>query len=1207
MASDFERNDKFMKKTIYFLVILMLSAGVSNTVFAETVKTTEFYVSVNGSDNNNGTKDSPFATIERAQEAVRLVNKDMQSDITVYLREGVYCSDKTLVFEPEDSGTNGYYVKYCAYEDEKVKISGGKRVTGWEKYNDKIWKTTYGDGGYVRQLYVNDRRAKRAQSEKMEFVSALYDDKSDETFENDGLIIQDKRFAEYKNQGDIQLHFTRGWNSYLFNVNEIQKNDKDESIFLMRTQVFNKSVKDANHPVKAETAVMVENAFEELDTEGEFYYDRPEKTLYYMPRADEDLNTADIWAANLEEILKVKGEGSSNKVRNIEFSGIEFAHGAWERPARSGLKSGQAQTFSVEDGDEKNDAQAGFVPACIQFTWAEKISFVNNTVKDMGAVGLGLYQGVKYCNIEGNTFADTADSAITVGLPNQTYEDEVYEGYNLAADKPATSNGDAAGYPASAAVDVNNRSIWAQGGKSPAWVQIDLLQPYRIDRIEVVARQDMDQITTRSNFEIQASNDPEFGKYVVLARQGSTPFEHKGTCVLYSDDDGEYRYVRIKKTDSQYFLIAEMRIINEDMEYSAMRESCKYNRIRNNYITRAGYTDWGAPGIQAYYVQDLDISHNEIYNVAYTGIAIGWGWTSYPDSKVCRDNKVMFNRVHFNNMINFDGGSFYSLGQMPNTIIKGNYMSDQPNYIAGLYSDNGTKYHMITENVVENVNQSYFINSGTGYITYKDNYSPHNGAVMANDHTSAESVIRYIPGNPPIEALRIMRNSGIEKEWRYIKERAGENMWPVGNDLKYADIRYDAIDDNKFMNNYLKNFITNAEIWIEMAEIGTEPGTYKAEAVDEFKEFLKQAKEITAKTPIDRDEILKTRLEYEAALEKFKAGKNTLSKEDMIAWAEKTLNDTPVGIKIGNVSQEEHDALKQMIEETKTSDDELTSQMLERSVVDFNKEKINLDITEFVLDEQLEDAQIDNQAKTITVKVKHYADMSRVKPAKIKINDQVNISPAASDTINLEAGATYTVSTKDGSESCNYKVIVKKPDVINSDENYSLKDIIADEDNWTVINANDQRYYKNVVFGDITLEFNAQIEAVAGNWPSIVFRSQSPSEGFDSKTNDCYVMVLNPGKIELHRFNKGVRTQFFGDVDGVEQKFGSTIASDAFKFGAKNKVLITCKNVDNGVNIIVNINGTEVINIIDNYPGAITEAGYFGKIQPKSAVELSAE
>jgi hypothetical protein len=1199
-----------MKKTIHILILSMLLAAASNIAYAKAAQTdsvTEFYVSVNGSDDNRGTKDSPFATIEKAQEAVRKVNKGMKNDIVVYLREGVYCPKETLLFGPEDSGTNGYYVKYCAYEDEKVKISGGNKVSGWEKHNDNIWKASYGDGGYVRQLYVNDRRARRAQTEKTELVSELYNDTADEAYETDGLIIKDARFGEYKNQSDIQLHFCRGWNSYLFNVNEIQKNDKDESIFLMRTKTFNGSIKDANHPVKAGVAVTVENAFEELDTEGEFYYDRQEKTLYYMPRADEDMKTADVWAASLQELLKIKGEGSINKAKNIEFNGIEFAHAAWERPARSGLKNGQAQTFTVEEGDETNDAQAGFVPACIQFTWAEKISFVNNTVKDMGAVGLGLYQGVSYCNIEGNTFADTADSAITVGLPNQTYEDEIYEGYNLAADKPATSNGDYPGCPASAAVDVNNRSGWAQGGASPAWVQIDLLQPYRIDRIEVVARQDMNQVTTRSNFEIEASNDPEFGKYVVLARQGSTPFEHKGTCIMYSDDDGEYRYVRIKKTDSQYFFVAEMRIINEDMEYSAMRESCKYNRIRNNYITRAGYVNWGAPGIQAYYVSNLDISHNEIYNVAYSGIAIGWGWTTYPDSTVCRDNKVMYNRVHYNNMINFDGGSFYSLGQMPNTIIKGNYMSDQPNYIASLYSDNGTKYHMLTDNVVENVNQAFFVNNGTGYITYKNNYSPHGGAVMQNNHTSAEAPIRYIPGNPPLEALKIMRNAGIEEDWTYIKDRAGEDMWPVDDEFKFINIKYDAIDDNKFMSNYLKNFILNAEIWVKLAERGTESGTYKPEAVEEFKEFLARAKEITAKTPIDRDEILKTRLEYEEALERFMAGKNTLSRNDMIALAEKTLNETPIGVGIGNVSQQMHDSLKDMIEETKERDDDLTRQMLERSVVDFNKGKINLDITEFVLDEQLEGAQIDNETKTITVNVKHSADMTRVKPAKIGINDLVNITPSLTDKVNFENGAVYTVSTKDGSASCSYKVITKKPTVINSDEPYSLKDIIADGDNWVTINANNQMYYKNALFGDITLDFNAEIEAVSGNWPSIVFRNQSPSEGFDSKNNDCYIMVLNPGKVELHRFNGGVRTQFYGDVADTEQKCGPTISSDAFKFGAKNKMQITCKNTDDGVKIIVNINGTEVINIIDNYPGAITNAGYFGKVQPKTTVDLSAE
>ena len=101
-------------------------------------------------------------TIERAKQAVREINRNMTSDIIVYLREGVYCPENTLSFGAEDSGTNGYYVKYTSFNGEKVKISGGDKITGWEKYDNKIWKASYVTDNYVRQLYINDKRARRA-------------------------------------------------------------------------------------------------------------------------------------------------------------------------------------------------------------------------------------------------------------------------------------------------------------------------------------------------------------------------------------------------------------------------------------------------------------------------------------------------------------------------------------------------------------------------------------------------------------------------------------------------------------------------------------------------------------------------------------------------------------------------------------------------------------------------------------------------------------------------------------------------------------------------------------------------------------------------------------------------------------------------------------------------------------------------------------
>jgi len=63
-----------------------------------------FYVSPSGSDDNPGTEASPFQHVERAREAVRLINSNMSGDILVYLRAGRYELGSTLSFTPSDAG-----------------------------------------------------------------------------------------------------------------------------------------------------------------------------------------------------------------------------------------------------------------------------------------------------------------------------------------------------------------------------------------------------------------------------------------------------------------------------------------------------------------------------------------------------------------------------------------------------------------------------------------------------------------------------------------------------------------------------------------------------------------------------------------------------------------------------------------------------------------------------------------------------------------------------------------------------------------------------------------------------------------------------------------------------------------------------------------------------------------------------------------------
>ncbi|HQM02360.1 MAG TPA: hypothetical protein PLH98_17730, partial [Ruminococcus flavefaciens] len=73
---------------------------------------TAFYVSPDGSDTNDGSLAHPFATLTAARDAVRKINGNMSSDITVYLRGGDYRITEPIVFDTRDSATNGCHINY---------------------------------------------------------------------------------------------------------------------------------------------------------------------------------------------------------------------------------------------------------------------------------------------------------------------------------------------------------------------------------------------------------------------------------------------------------------------------------------------------------------------------------------------------------------------------------------------------------------------------------------------------------------------------------------------------------------------------------------------------------------------------------------------------------------------------------------------------------------------------------------------------------------------------------------------------------------------------------------------------------------------------------------------------------------------------------------------------------------------------------------
>ncbi|MCL5098924.1 MAG: hypothetical protein M1608_15590, partial [Candidatus Omnitrophica bacterium] len=90
----------------------------------------DLYVAPDGKDTNPGTRNAPFATLERARDAARNIRKSQEGaeGITVWLRGGVYRLDRTLELTGEDSGATQAPTVWRSVEGEQVRIVGGVSI-----------------------------------------------------------------------------------------------------------------------------------------------------------------------------------------------------------------------------------------------------------------------------------------------------------------------------------------------------------------------------------------------------------------------------------------------------------------------------------------------------------------------------------------------------------------------------------------------------------------------------------------------------------------------------------------------------------------------------------------------------------------------------------------------------------------------------------------------------------------------------------------------------------------------------------------------------------------------------------------------------------------------------------------------------------------------------------------------------------------------
>jgi hypothetical protein len=326
----------------------------------QTHSTVMLYVAIDGNDNNLGTIEKPFKTLEGARDSIRRsksAGKINDDGVVVNIRSGVYDIDKTFELDQRDSGTEMGRIIYRAYPDESVCISGGKFIDSsvfahvkdkaiLDRIVDKNARskvlcvdlkkqgiTNFGNMSArgFRRPYVNPGLELFFNGEAMQIarwpnegfvpIGKVIDKGSvprEDDFENRGGTFNYKydRADYWKEANDIYL--SGNWKApYADDTIRVEKIDTEQkTIKLAYAHMYGIE----SGPAWCNYFVM--NLLEEIDSPGEWYLDRNSGILYFYPPAD--IKTGKVVVSLLDEPMVAMEGASFVSFENITF---EYARG----------------------------------------------------------------------------------------------------------------------------------------------------------------------------------------------------------------------------------------------------------------------------------------------------------------------------------------------------------------------------------------------------------------------------------------------------------------------------------------------------------------------------------------------------------------------------------------------------------------------------------------------------------------------------------------------------------------------------------------------------------------------------------------------------------------------------------------------------------------------------------------------------------------
>ncbi|MEI6916457.1 MAG: right-handed parallel beta-helix repeat-containing protein, partial [Armatimonadota bacterium] len=158
------------------------------------------------------------------------------------------------------------------------------------------------------------------------------------------------------------------------------------------------------------------------------------------------------------------------------------------------------------------------------------------------------------------------------------------------------------------------------------------------------------------------------------------------------------------------------------MAFSDDEKMASHNTVQNTTISHGGRLHPAGIGVWIGHSLHNIISHNDIYDLYYSGISCGWTW-GYGQSQA-HHNTLEYNHIHdIGQAVLSDMGGIYTLGVAPGSVERGNVIHDVNSFAYGgwgIYFDEGSTGWLAEKNLV------YRCKTGNFHQHYGKNNVVHN-------------------------------------------------------------------------------------------------------------------------------------------------------------------------------------------------------------------------------------------------------------------------------------------------------------------------------------------------------------------------------------------------------------------------------------------------------------------------------------------------